>query len=59
MPIALERAIHDDVRDILHFLPPGFDRERLLGPRQIVTVLMARGEHDGAREEVDTGMRGG
>ena len=35
-----ERAIQDDVRDILHFFPTGFDRERLLGPRQIVAVLM-------------------
>ncbi len=30
----------DAVRDIFHFLPTSFDRERLLGPRQVVTVLM-------------------
>jgi len=35
-----ESATQDDVRAILHFLPTGFDRERLLGPRQVVTVLM-------------------
>ena len=35
-----ERAIQDAVRDIFHFLPTAFDRERLLGPRQVVTVLM-------------------
>jgi hypothetical protein len=35
-----ERAIHDDARNVLHFLATGFDRERLLGPRQIVAVLM-------------------
>lgn len=40
MGISHERAVHDDVRDILHFLPTGFERERLLGPRQIVAVLM-------------------
>jgi hypothetical protein len=35
-----ERALYDDARNILHFLPTDFDRERLLGPRQIVAVLM-------------------
>jgi hypothetical protein len=35
-----ERTTQDTVRDILHFLPLGFDRERLLGPRQVVAVLM-------------------
>lgn len=40
MGITHERATQDDVRDILHFMPTGFDRERLLGPRQVVTVLM-------------------
>lgn len=35
-----EHEIQDAVRDILHFLATGFDRERLLGPRQVVTVLM-------------------
>jgi Transposase DDE domain len=40
MGISHEHATQDDVRDILHFLPTSFDRERLLGPRQIVTVLM-------------------
>jgi hypothetical protein len=35
-----ERTTQDAVRDILHYLATGFDRERLLGPRQIVAVLM-------------------
>ncbi len=40
MGITHERAVQDDVQDILHSFATGFDRERLLGPRQIVTVLM-------------------
>ncbi len=40
MGISHARAVQDDVRDILHILPTAFDRERLLGPRQIVAVLM-------------------
>ncbi len=46
MSTSHEHATQDAVRDILHFLPTGFDRERLLGPRQIVAVLltMIRGQ---------------
>lgn len=35
-----ERALHHDVRELLHALPTTFARERLLGPRQVVAVLM-------------------
>ena len=40
MGISHERATQDNVRDILHLLPIDFARPRLLGPRQVVTVLM-------------------
>ena len=40
MGISHERATQDNVRDILHLLPIDFGRSRLLGPRQVVTVLM-------------------
>jgi hypothetical protein len=35
-----ERAIHTDAQNLLHFLATGFDRDRVLGPRQVVAVLM-------------------
>jgi len=40
MSTSHERAIHNDARNFIHFLATGFDRERLLGPRQVVAVLM-------------------
>ena len=40
MGISPGRAIPDDVRAILHSLAKGFERERLLGPRQIVATLL-------------------
>jgi len=40
MGISHEHATEDDVRRFFHDLATGFDRERLLGPRQVVTVLL-------------------
>ena len=40
MGISHERKIRDAVQDIFHVLPTCYKRERLLGPRQVVTVLM-------------------
>jgi hypothetical protein len=54
MGISHERAIHQDARNFFHLLATGFDRDRLLGPRQLVAVLMTMiREHCGYERGID------